>query len=466
MLDRSVEAFIDDLLEFVEDGKVVPIIGEEMLRVRQDGIEIPLYRYIAGKLAERLEIPTTALPAEPSLNDVVCHHLEKGGVREEVYSKIRPIMNEARFDPPEPLLQLARIDRFKLFVTLTFDSLLAAAIEQVRIDGDNRVIEFAYSPKNVQDLPEPIEDLRRPVVYHLFGKASSQPDYVITEEDMLEFLLHMQSMTRDATNLFDALRNNHLLFIGCTFPDWLSRFLLRIAKSRQLSAPRDEMELLVGSLADRDSNLVLFLRHFSRRTKIACCSPTEFVGELSARYISRATSSAAARANVTSGAATNASNARQTDSASMVPGAVFISYAHEDQAAARRLRDFLEEEAGVDVWLDTKLEAGDDWESKIRRNIKNCSYFVPLISTAATGRLKGYFRREWLMAVELEREYFGSSVPFIIPVTIDDTGEDTDGVPERFPKQQWARLPGGAGNETFRRRIVGLVRDYRRRPHG
>ncbi len=28
MLDRSVEAFLDDLLEFVEDGKVVPIIGE------------------------------------------------------------------------------------------------------------------------------------------------------------------------------------------------------------------------------------------------------------------------------------------------------------------------------------------------------------------------------------------------------------------------------------------------------
>ena len=78
MLNRSVEASLDDLLEFVEDGRVVPIIGEELLRVRQDGNEIPLYRYIADKLAERLEIPPASLPPEPSLNAVVCHYLQTG----------------------------------------------------------------------------------------------------------------------------------------------------------------------------------------------------------------------------------------------------------------------------------------------------------------------------------------------------------------------------------------------------
>ena len=121
MLDRSVKVFLDDLLEFVEDGKVVPIIGEELLRVGQNGDEIPLYRYIADKLAERLEIPAASLPLEANLNVVVCHHLQAGGMPEEVYPKIRPILNQARFAPPEPLLQLAGIDRFKLFVTLTFD---------------------------------------------------------------------------------------------------------------------------------------------------------------------------------------------------------------------------------------------------------------------------------------------------------------------------------------------------------
>jgi hypothetical protein len=460
MLDRSVEAFLDDLLEFVEDGKVVPIIGEELLRVEQDGEGIPLYNYIAAKLAERLEIPASVLPAEPSLNQVVCHYVQAGGEPEEIYPKIRPILNQARFEPPEALLELARIDRFKLFVVLTFDSLLAAAIDQIRIDDDKPTLELAYSPKNVQDLPGPTEELDRSVVYHLFGKLSSKPDYVVTDEDMLEFLHHMQSK-KTAEHLFDALRDNHLLFIGCTFPDWLARFLLRIAKSRQLSQRRDEMELLVGSLANRDSDLVLFLRHFSPRTKIASCSPGEFVGELAARYTHRAARRAASSANVSGGSAL-----RETGNAGMSPGAVFISYAHEDQAAARRLRDFLEDEAGIDVWLDSRqLELGDDWDQRIRRNIKNCSYFMPLISAAATWRDEGYFRREWALAAERALDFTGSLVPFIVPVALDATDEHADGVHERFSSVQWTRLPDGAGNEEFRRRMVKLVRDYRRRTH-
>jgi hypothetical protein len=49
------------------------------------------------------------------------------------------------------------------------------------------------------------------------------------------------------------------------------------------------------------------------------------------------------------------SDAKEAGYAGMSPGAVFISYAHEDQAAARRLRDFLEEEAGIDVWLEKTM---------------------------------------------------------------------------------------------------------------
>jgi hypothetical protein len=461
VLDRSAEVVLDDLLEFVEDGKVVPIVGEELLRVRWGGEEVPLYRYIASKLAQRLEIPADALPADPSLNMVVCHYLQTGGVPEEVYPKLRPILNQARFDPPEPLLQLAGIDRFKLFVVLTFDSLLAAAIDQVRFGGDHGTLELTFSPKNVQDLPDPIGELRQPVVYHLFGKLSSQPDYVITEEDTLEFLHHMQSKMVGAEHLFDALRDNHLLFIGCAFPDWLSRFLLRITKSRQLSLRRTEMELLVGNVANGDSNLVLFLRHFSPRTKIASCSPAEFVSELAARYRERAGGRERAPSAV------RPWSAEETDTAhtNMETGAIFISYTREDQAEARRLRDFLEDEAGVDVWVDTRrLEAGDDWDHKIRRNIKNCSYFMPLISSASTRRQEGYFRREWSWAAERAMD-FADSVPFIIPVVIDDTSEQVDGVPERFRRLQWTRLPGGVGTQEFRRRMVALVREYRRRIH-
>ena len=60
---------------------------------------------------------------------------------------------------------------------------------------------------------------------------------------------------------------------------------------------------------------------------------------------------------------------------------------------------------------------------------------------------------------------FADSAPFIIPVVIDDTSETADGVPERFQRAQWMRLPGAVGTEAFRRRMIALVRDYRKRVH-
>ncbi len=108
------------------------------------------------------------------------------------------------------LKKLARIEPFNLFVTLTFDSLLKSAIDQVRFEGENRTVELAYSPGRADDLPRPKEQLRTPVVYHLFGKVSSAPEYVVTDEDILEFLCHIQPWSRRPNLLFDELKRNHL----------------------------------------------------------------------------------------------------------------------------------------------------------------------------------------------------------------------------------------------------------------
>jgi len=48
---------------------------------------------------------------------------------------------------------------------------------------------------------------------------------------------------------------------------------------------------------------------------------------------------------------------------------------------------------------------------------------------------------------------------------IDDTPEVAENVPDRFSRSHWTRLPGGIGNEEFRRRMIALIRDYRKRTH-
>ena len=51
--------------------------------------------------------------------------------------------------------------------------------------------------------------------------------------------------------------------------------------------------------------------------------------------------------------------------------------------------------AGVEVWFDqTELRGGDAWDQKIRRQIKDCALFVPVISANTASRHEGYFRQD------------------------------------------------------------------------
>jgi hypothetical protein len=127
---------------------------------------------------------------------------------------------------------------------------------------------------------------------------------------------------------------------------------------------------------------------------------------------------------------------------------IFISYASEDRAAARLLRDALDA-AGLDVWYDeNELAGGDSWDQKIRRQIRDCEYFMPVISATTQQRKEGYFRREWRLATERSLD-MADDVLFLVPVTIDATTENGARVPDKFLTVQWLRLPGGAATPAL-----------------
>jgi TolB-like protein len=139
-----------------------------------------------------------------------------------------------------------------------------------------------------------------------------------------------------------------------------------------------------------------------------------------------------------------------------VPRAVFLSYASQDAEAARRICETLRS-AGVEVWFDTAggLEHGDEWDAKIRRQIKDCVLFIPLISANTQSRHEGYFRIEWALAAE-RAVGIADGVAFILPALIDGTREPDALVPDRFRKVQWTRLPGGEIAPEVRTRLLKL----------
>jgi len=80
--------------------------------------------------------------------------------------------------------------------------------------------------------------------------------------------------------------------------------------------------------------------------------------------------------------------------------AIFLSYASEDAEAARRICEALRA-AGLTVWFDqNELRGGDAWDASIRKKIKECALFVPVISANTESRSEGYFRLEWKLAVD------------------------------------------------------------------
>jgi len=136
---------------------------------------------------------------------------------------------------------------------------------------------------------------------------------------------------------------------------------------------------------------------------------------------------------------------------------VFLSYASEDREAARRLRDALPA-YGLDVWYDeSELGGGEAWDQKIRRQIRECDYFLALVSAQTEARREGYFRREWRIAVERTLDMADDHL-FLLPVVIDETNQATARVPEKFLAVQWLKVPRGEPTpalENLCRRIAG-----------
>jgi TolB-like protein/Tfp pilus assembly protein PilF len=137
-------------------------------------------------------------------------------------------------------------------------------------------------------------------------------------------------------------------------------------------------------------------------------------------------------------------------------GAVFLSYASQDTEAVARICGALRA-AGIEVWLDkSELRGGDAWDAQIKRQIHECTLFMPVISTHTNARTEGYFRREWNLATRRLLDMAHDAV-FLVPVVIDETREVDARVPEEFLSAHWTRLPGGETPPAFAQRVRQLL---------
>lgn len=452
------EDFWDDLLGHLREQVLVPVIGPDLVTVADGVRRLPLAQLIGERLAARYQLGVEG-GAPPSLNAAVrAYFAARGrGQDERLYRVVNDILRELNPAPGQALKQLAAVTDLKLFVSTTFDDLLARAVDEVRFGGQALTQQCGFSPSQSTDVQE--RHARRPgadaVVFKLFGEASSLPQFAIHEEDTLEWLHALLSETARLPDWVEhPLKERPLLLLGCQLPDWIGRFLVRLASTTRLSVSRKQF-FIVGRDISRHPELGSFFRTHCSPSSVQVVEqdPEAFVAELHARWQAR---QPAAPATGVAGAPAPAAAA---------PGSIFISYVREDAEAARRLADAVAG-LGGDVWLDQRrLQPGDRWESEILSSIRRgVRLFVPLISKQTEKREEGYVFKEWAEAAERARGIPGRR--FIVPVVID---EDYDGnparyrmTPESFRQFHFGSAPGGRPDGELLAALTEEIRAMRR----
>jgi len=452
----------DDLLDYIQDGKVMPVIGHELIQADYQGRRVSLQRILAERLAERekLEVEWTR---HFELNDAVCAYLARpdsklGVLYDRVAGLIRAMAPP--FPIPDALQRLAEIGPFDVFVSLTFDSLMARAIDRVRFGGNanTREIEFSINQSTAaQQEAHKLQPGQGPVVFNLFGRANSRSEFAIHDEDSLEFIHRLVSGDVAPPEwLLSELRNRHLLILGVHLPDWLGRFVLRAATRDRLRVAARSY-FIAGENAPSGVTLAQFLHRFGRETSIAAFDGTAeaFVTELHRRWTERHPSATAG----TTAAALTPDGGR---------GSIFISYGRENLPAVERLHAAIAA-LGGDAWFDRReLSAGDQWEKKILPQIqRDVRLFVPVISRLTAQRSEGYVFREWREAVERSKKIVGRR--FIVPIVVDaDFQADLSQyghLVDEFPAFQglhFGRAPDGEPDAQLRETLRDEIRAMRR----
>jgi hypothetical protein len=168
------------------------------------------------------------------------------------------VLAQHGFQAPEAVAQLAAISHFRLLVTLTIDDLLARVLR--RRCAVNEVIHSPYLPTSeaVDLAPDWLKRAGETNLLYLFGKAKSTPVFAIHDEDILEYAHNLLSRGSNVpTRFLGELQQRNLLLIGSNFPDWLSRFFMRLANQTRLSDKKTR-EWLVEDIAGQP-DLTLFL---------------------------------------------------------------------------------------------------------------------------------------------------------------------------------------------------------------
>lgn len=381
------------LVDKIMNGEVVPVIGENVVLDGKNTVSSILLKYLSGKEG------ITSSPQ--SYSQLLFDNDYKTDI-DLIYGKLSKLINvnQTKFKPSSLLERILSIHQFPFVITTTVDYTVENTMRKIwsERERDLKVLLFNNDPKDITTIGDISKDsdIEIPTIYYMFGKANNPRlhSFVVTDEDMLSFCQSWLTEDKRPQKLSRILGDKFLLFMGCSYPDWLIRFIWYSMRQEL-----DKSGMLVDEGAE--DSLIDFLNRVHINTQK---NPEIVISEIEKRISKRMQEYNRYKFEAPK---------ERTD--------VFISYSRNDEVKAEELYNALSMR-GLNVWYDRKnLAAGDLWLDKINMAIKTTKYCVVLISKSMIlqANESHVYRKEWNMAIEHTRG-MGSKRGFIIPVILDD----------------------------------------------
>ena len=352
------------------------------------------------------------------------------------------VLTSRQYSPSSVHEQLAALP-FSLIVTTGQDTMLEQALKAA---GKSSISHRYHLRGDKRENPEFVlpGTPASPVVFHLFGSAEEPSSLVLSENDVLDFLIRVVSERPPLPNsLLRVLKRvgQSFLFVGFGIRHWDLRILLKIllrALELNRSGPAIAAEPLDGLIqSDRDEMILFYQR--GTRVELEDDDVGDFLTKLSQRL--------------------EADGGFVGQAMPLGPRPrVFISYAREDAALASRVFDALQKEY-FEPWLDQEsLQGGDDWNKRIENDLDASDFVLVLYTPAFCQKTDSYVNKEVALACERALRVRGS---FLIPVRTAVLSED-DRV-DALRKFDEMELRETAFDEDFAKIISTLKREYQRR---
>src|SRR6185437_2435348 len=221
----------DELLDYISDKQVTPIIGKEMYKFKKDGLLIPFDQYLSGQILNSYQV--TDQPGLALSKAVDYLVITKGIKMMDIIRKLKLMVKDINFEFPL-LTDFLGIKDLKYFInTAIYNNVLENNISKISNQTPDSINFSINEPFSDSD---DLERLQLPFVFNVFGSLLNTVDPALRDEDMLEFTSQFNEKMGDAKaiNLISALKNKNLLFLGCAFPDWMVRFILRLLSNQPM----------------------------------------------------------------------------------------------------------------------------------------------------------------------------------------------------------------------------------------